>query len=422
LRVLIVDRLFFLHIPKTGGSTLSAALAKKFAAWEIFPWQHSLLDLFDPAELMKYRFFHGHFVIADLDYVPKPTKSVTLLREPGSRIVSLYNYWRSFRKEARPKGTPHHAWIANQVGLNGFLRLPNPSFRAAIDNALIRTYLPYPLRGRNRELTAPQETILDDALATLDRMTAFGILERWDESVRAIGGALQTEINLPAQKVRSFETLGAHGDHEAVERVLPNAETYDLLQAHTALDRLFYERAGKLFDAKFARHIGAGAEARACDRPAAPRASAYTWGEWINFGSDFHLDGVELTGWSLREEWGVWSITADPSLRIGPLRRPGGAVRLTIGVRGAVYHTHPVQTVEVVVNGRPIESWRFTLAAEGEDPARVLVLPDTAVDESGYLDLAFRVERPLSPLAAGISGDPRELGLGIECIHLESIA
>src|SRR6187431_1461996 len=116
-----MDRLFFLHLPKTGGSSLSAALAKKFASWEIFPWRHSRLDMFNPADLMPFRFFDGHFAISDLDYVPKPVRSVTLIREPRNRIVSLYNYWRSFRKDALSKVEPHHAWIAKSVGLRGFL-------------------------------------------------------------------------------------------------------------------------------------------------------------------------------------------------------------------------------------------------------------------------------------------------------------
>jgi hypothetical protein len=418
-----MDRLFFLHVPKTGGSTLAAALAKKFVSWEIFPWQHTHLDLFDPAELMKFRFFHGHFFIGDLDYIPQPTTSVTLLREPRSRIVSLYNYWRSFRRDDRPKDTPHHAWIANSVGLNGFLRLPNPSVRATIDNAMVRTFLPYPLRGRNGALSAAPETIVDDALASLDKLTAFGILERLDESMQAFSGALRTELNLPAQKVRCFETLGTRCDHETMERELPNLETHGLLQPFTELDQLFYQGACKLFDAKFGQYIGAGVERHnsVCDRQAAPRAQAYAWGDWINFGSDYHLDGVDLAGWSSREAWGMWSATAQPSLRIGPLRRPTGIIRLTMGVRGAVFATHPEQIVEVNVDGQSIESWRFTLDAEGSESARVLVLPDAAVDESGYLNLAFRVTQPVSPLAAGVSADPRELGLGIDSIHLECI-
>jgi hypothetical protein len=418
-----MDRLFFLHVPKTGGSTLAAALAKKFASHEMFPWQHTLIDLFDPADLMKFRFFHGHFVIADLDYAPQPTMSVTLLREPTSRIVSLYNYWRSFRKEARPKYRPHHAWIANKVDLNGFLRLPHPSFRATVDNAMIRAFLPYPLRGRNGALSAAPQTIVDDALASLERLTAFGILERLDESIKLIGGALRTDINLPARKIRSFETLGTHSNYQTVERELPNAETHGLLQAHTEIDRLFYESACKLFDARLARHIEKGGERAhpGSGDPAAPRAPAYTWGEWINFGADFHLDGVDMVGWSSREEWGVWSITEHPSLRIGPLPRPSGTVRLMVRARGAVFGTQPEQTVEVILNGRPLQSWRFTLNAEEEEATRVLALPGTAVDEGGYLDLEFHVARPISPLAAGISADTRELGLGLESIHLECI-
>src|SRR4051812_42016338 len=118
-----MDRVFFLHLPKTGGSSLTAALSKKFASWEIFPWHHSRLDLFPQPELMNFRFFHGHFAVADLDYIPGPAKSITLLRDPRKRIISLYHYWRSFRKDLLPGYEPHHARIAKAVGLNTFLTL-----------------------------------------------------------------------------------------------------------------------------------------------------------------------------------------------------------------------------------------------------------------------------------------------------------
>jgi hypothetical protein len=187
---------------------------------------------------------------------------------------------------------------------------------------------------------------------------------------------------------------------------------------------LLYDGACKLFATKFARHIEAGAERRnrTSDCSASRRAPATAWGDWINFGSEFHLDGIELTGWGDREEWGVWSVTDRPSLRIGPLRGPAGTLRLTMAVRGAVFAPHPVQTVDVILNGQAIESWRFTLGGDGEESARVLILPGTAVDEDGYLDLAFHVAQPVSLLATGISADSRELGLGIESILLECIA
>ncbi|MGC2778814.1 MAG: hypothetical protein WA418_24610, partial [Bradyrhizobium sp.] len=353
-----MDRVFFLHVPKTGGSSLTSALSKKFASWEIFPWRHSRLDLFNHADLMRFRFFSGHFNITDLDYIPKPVKAVTLIREPRKRILSLYHFWRSYRKDTLPRYEPHHSWITQSVGLRGFLMLPNPSLRVTIDNALVQAYLPYPIRGRNHALAAAPETIVEDALRALDRMAAFGILERFDDSMQAIGGELQSPLILPAEKVRSFESLATSSFHEALEREAVTPEIEGLLDTYTELDRVFYDRAREVFETRFKRHFQGVANGQNAgpDGPLVRRAVAHEWGDWINFGGEFHLDGVEMVGWSSQEEWGVWSSTDRPSLKIGPLPRPTGVVRLTIAVRGAVFNTHPEQTVTVALDGHPIES------------------------------------------------------------------
>jgi hypothetical protein len=411
-----MDRLFFLHIPKTGGSSLISALAKKFANWEVFPWRHVGLDLYNQADLMRYRFYPGHFTIGDLDFVPKPAQSLTLLREPKSRIVSLYHFWRSHRTERFPPNEPHPSWIAKSAGLQTFLTLQNPTVRGAVDNALVQAYLRYPLRGRNNALTAAPETILDDALAALDSLSVFGILERFDDSVAAIGGELGSRLVLPAARVRSFDLLESDRAHERIERQLPTSEVEDLLDSLTELDRAFYQRALPLFEAKFARHFGA--ESREGSNPGR-RKTAYEWGDWVNFGGDAHLDGVDMSGWSDREPWGVWSVDARPSLRIGPLPPSAGGIQLTFSVRAAVFATHPEQVVTVLHDGRPIDSWVFTWNEGSEQPTQILTLPASAVNDQGYLELAFEVRRPISLLEVGISADARELGIGLENIHIE---
>jgi hypothetical protein len=414
-----MDRLFFLHIPKTGGSSLATAMAKKFASWEIFPWQHSRIDLFPSAVLMPFRFFHGHFRITDRDYIPTPVQSVTVLREPRARILSLYNYWRSYKWEAIPRFEPHLASIAKSVGLRTFLTLQNPSLRPAFDNAMVQTYLPYPVRTRHGAFSASPETIIDDALAGLDSMTAFGMLERFADTVAVIGAALGSPLILPNDKVRSFELLpstmaGVH-EHSEYQGLTPEIES--LLDACTDLDRLFYDRAVKLFDEKFGRVLHAAA-------PTADqrRRVQHEWGDWINFGMNFHLDGVELTGWSDQETWGVWSMTDRPVLRIGPLPQPTGeTVRLTMSVRAAVFPAFPEQTITVMLDGEPVETWQFRIDTHSDKPVKMLHLPSAAVNEDGFLRLAFHIQRPVSLSSIGISADEREIGLGLENIHLECV-
>jgi hypothetical protein len=419
-----MDRIAFLHVQKTGGSSLAAALCKKFASWEIFPWHFGKLDQFNPADLTPFRLFHGHFGIADLDFIPKPTKTITLLREPCRRIHSLYNFFKSYKSDIFPKYEPFPPRIAKFVGLKTFLTRSSPSLQSAIDNALVGSYLPYSLRGRNGELTASPDTMVDDALQALDEMTAFGILERVGDSMRAISAELNTPLILPVEKVRSFDTLGANQIHEAFEREDVTPEIDDLLKSHTEVDRLFYDRAVKVFETKFGHHFRtpAAGQGAAFDRGLSGLKLTRHWGDWINFGVDFHLDGVSMTGWSAQEVWGIWSVSHHAALKIGPLPKPGGPIRLTMVVRPSVFEKHPHQVIDVILNGRQIETWEFSFDAKSGNSIKILNLPSSAVDEGGFLNLTFHVERLVNLLAEGISADDRELGLGLENIHLECFA
>jgi hypothetical protein len=239
----------------------------------------------------------------------------------------------------------------------------------------------------------------------------------------AIGAELGSPLILPMDKVRSFESLGTNDSHELFEREERSPEIEDLLNSHTELARVFYERAVKLFDHKFGHHFrerpaGRGGASRGGLSESSVKVT-HEWGDWINFGADFYLDGVSMTGWSTQEDWGVWSVVDRSTLRIGPLRRPTGYVRLTMAMRPAVFAASPEQTVGVEIDGQPIEHWDFVYEEGGERPIKVLHLPTSVVDKDGFLTLTFHVRQLVNLLNAGISTDSRELGLGLESIRLE---
>lgn len=86
--------LFFLHIPKTAGTSVSEALRQGFHPDEICPEyeEHHLIRADTQALRARYRYFAAHagFDVAERlgEYI------VTVLRDPEARIISLYNYWR----------------------------------------------------------------------------------------------------------------------------------------------------------------------------------------------------------------------------------------------------------------------------------------------------------------------------------------
>ena len=89
-----VDRpdapLYLLHIPKTAGTALRAALTPQFHADRICPFR-TMADVLarSPCELERYDFFAGHFGRLLFDFLPRRPAVVTMLRDPVA-LTSIF--------------------------------------------------------------------------------------------------------------------------------------------------------------------------------------------------------------------------------------------------------------------------------------------------------------------------------------------
>ena len=87
--------LFFLHIPKTAGTSLRELLSCRFAPADILALdrrgahEHPSQQL---ETISRYRFVHGHVPYALVDRFPRRPFVVTLLRDPIDRAVSAFHY------------------------------------------------------------------------------------------------------------------------------------------------------------------------------------------------------------------------------------------------------------------------------------------------------------------------------------------
>ncbi|WP_261503040.1 sulfotransferase family protein, partial [Burkholderia multivorans] len=85
------DPVYFLHIPKTGGSSLISFLEDQFDRDEVCPAQ-VLDELFAlPKEAVdRYKLFRGHHWYGIEAFVGRRLTHITMLREPVQRTVSWY--------------------------------------------------------------------------------------------------------------------------------------------------------------------------------------------------------------------------------------------------------------------------------------------------------------------------------------------
>ncbi len=91
-----INKLSFVHIPKTAGLSLHAELQKHFGKEKTIRFGDSegrnLFLSIDPEQLKKYDYITGHINIEELSKKGIHYPTISVLRAPVSRLFSLQNY------------------------------------------------------------------------------------------------------------------------------------------------------------------------------------------------------------------------------------------------------------------------------------------------------------------------------------------
>lgn len=91
-------KLVFLHLPRTGGTTLREQIALAFEPSDVCPYRFGIPKGCPAEELDRYRFFSGHFTFDDVRRIPGEKYVFTVLRDPRDRLLSI---WRASQAVAR---------------------------------------------------------------------------------------------------------------------------------------------------------------------------------------------------------------------------------------------------------------------------------------------------------------------------------
>jgi hypothetical protein len=186
------DRIpLFLHIPKTGGTTLTNCIYHQYKADRYYESEegklvdgiyyypaglHKELDTTIPAKVIRALERHdisavvGHFSFGIHTHISKPWAYVTLLRNPVDRVVSLYYHIR------RDKDTRLHKIVSSGLSIEDFVL--HLSCREA-DNDQTRR-----ISGLEPAFGACSISILEKAKDNLRRyFSVVGVTECFDETL-----------------------------------------------------------------------------------------------------------------------------------------------------------------------------------------------------------------------------------------------
>jgi len=183
-------KIVFLHLPKTGGTTLHHLLIQQVNPTLVCPERLNCLHTHPAGELARYRLFSGHFDLASTQLIPGRKAIITMFRDPVRRLVSLYYFQRAHGSKRIETNDLELARLANKYSLAEFFGAAEVRAHPSINNAMTRalTQRLYAWRWQYRADIGSEEQSLDvdQAIEALQSLDAFGITEMYDESVRFI--------------------------------------------------------------------------------------------------------------------------------------------------------------------------------------------------------------------------------------------
>jgi hypothetical protein len=222
--------LLFLHVPKTGGSTLTGVLSNRFAP-------DDCLSLYfgpepDLKDLDRFRYITGHVGLSFLEQFERPPFVFTFIRDPIDRALSSYSYTRAFPPEYQPDVALlgpelYERWqkfrrLARECSIGELIDRDPEIARAYFGNR----------QARALGSMAEGDERLDDALDALERVDFVGVSERLEESADWLARRLGWRELSPVPR--------SNVSAARLSREQLPAETMDALLELTSVDRELY--------------------------------------------------------------------------------------------------------------------------------------------------------------------------------------
>jgi len=255
----------FIHVPKTGGSSLYNILRGRFSRDRICPERLNQLHLHSAAELGWYDFFAGHFDYMSKNFIPRQrVRCLSILRDPIRRLISLYRFSRSHTPTGEFASNKMVA-LANEFCVEEFFEHKYVTSLSTINNSYLFTF-GSSLEDKTEALAEEgfRARTLAQATQRILGLEAIGITERFQDSVETIFTSLGFAV--PPTCTPAMVTDDLPGFNARFARVPPVVMTARLARALAPLtkyDQIIYDVARQEFE----RH-------RSAVRPAEPSSTA----------------------------------------------------------------------------------------------------------------------------------------------------
>jgi len=199
LRVWSGPPVTFLHLEKTGGMAVVAALAAEFHPLQIDadPRRAHPPHLFCPlppflvARVRRCALVWGHYDLPSIRRLGDGRFTFTMLREPCARIRSLYRYWRGQAALGLGwDGMNQPVLMAQRLDFAAFLQAGDPMVVNYIDNFYVRRLTGQYATDGHDPLADDPDGWLQAALEGLESLDFVGLTEDTDGALEVLGRQL----------------------------------------------------------------------------------------------------------------------------------------------------------------------------------------------------------------------------------------
>ena len=232
------DALIFIHLYKTGGTTLNRIIEWEYKLTRIcsveptwWRWSYQRIMGWSQARLGGMDVFKGHMPFGLHTLVPRPANYVTVLREPVERAISDYYFARRFKPHM------HHRAALELTLEEYFLEKHEHNLQSRI------------LAGPNSHELFP--SVCDSATLAVAKenlarhFIVVGLTERFDETLALLKVALGWKV----KRYRSFRVAG-----NRISRQLVAPATLALIREKERFDLALYSYGASLFEEAIVAH------------------------------------------------------------------------------------------------------------------------------------------------------------------------
>lgn len=229
--------LYFLHIPKTAGTSLNKIIKAQFKNNKVYPFA-TYHQVFTNTKLNldSFEMVAGHFTMSFVKNFNNPVDTFTVFRNPVSRVISAYNHFMRepeanfefnyFKKCNIKQALQTYPWLfSNQqikhLGWNdNILNMP-------------RHKIPIPFsieNWKNFYENVNMDKIYKNACENLEKLFLFGFTDRINEFINNIFKKMNWSVpkEIPNQNKAKENQVTEEELNSSVVNIIENINEYDI--------------------------------------------------------------------------------------------------------------------------------------------------------------------------------------------------